>query len=604
MKNTQTYCHPYALLNDVTRVHTILESLDLQASLKPDCSALMFLADGEVEESPVTYAELAEQSKAFAAGLLRQVGVGDRVILLFQSSYEFVIAFFGCLRAGVIAVPMPVPSRRINEWIRIETVKNDCGAKLTITPEKIRARLLEHIDSAYRPGELNFVSHETVLDYGAGQKGRFPEVLPSHTAFLQYTSGSTGSPKGVVLTHSNLMENQKLIYHGLQNYGKCVFLSWLPLFHDMGLIGNMLHSIYIGQPFVFMAPSAFLQRPIRWLRAVSKYKARVSGGPNFAYQLCAEKIKDADKKGLDLSHWEIAFNGAEPIRSSTLKQFHQAFQSCGFSETAFYPCYGAAESTLIISGAECDKPPFLLDVDKHAFENNRIVPVEPRHGDALRLASSGIPLFDQSVVVVDPEIRREVQPLTVGEIWVASPCNARGYWGNPEASRAAFHNRLPGRSARYLNTGDLGFTTGTELFITGRSKDLLIFNGRNMYPQDIEACSEATGLELKPGRCAAFSVVHDDKEKLVLVHEVERSNSRKIDAEAIIERIRIGVNREFSVGVHAVALVVPSTIPMTSSGKIRRQECKKQYLAGELKLIAGWSADEGMIHHVKTKVAI
>ncbi len=394
-----------------------------------------------------------------------------------------------------------------------------------------------------------------------------------------------------MLSHSNLIENQKLIYHGLQNYADCVFMSWLPLFHDMGLIGNLLQSIYIGQPFVFMAPSAFLQKPVRWLRAISKYKARVSGGPNFSYQLCAEKIKDADKEGLDLSSWKIAFNGAEPIRAQTLEFFHHTYAAYGLAETALFPCYGAAESTLIISGAECDKPPFYLNVDRLAYESNRIVAVADGHPNALRLVSSGIPLYEQSVVIVDSATRRELPPMSVGEIWVTTPCNATGYWGNEAASAAAFGNQLPGTDARYLNTGDLGFSTGSELFITGRTKDLLIFNGRNIYPQDIEACSEATSLELKPGRCAAFCVIHDDREKLVLVHEVERSSSRKLDAQAIIEKIRIGVNRQLAISVHAVALVSPSTIPMTSSGKIRRQMCKQQFQSDELKLMACWRAD-------------
>lgn len=602
MQQLQPSAISFISSDDVTRANTILESLDLQVRIKPDANALIFLADGEKEETPMTYADLAMQSTAFAAGLRQQVDSGDRVILLFQSSYEFVVAFFGCLRAGVIAVPMPIPSRRISEWIRVENVQKNCAAKMTITLGKIKERLLDQIEDDYRPVGLNFCSYESLLEAGAAQSLDAKPITGETLAFLQYTSGSTGMPKGVMLSHSNLIENQKLIYHGLQNYGDCVFMSWLPLFHDMGLIGNLLQSIYIGQPFVFMAPSAFLQKPVRWLRAISKYKARVSGGPNFSYQLCAEKIKDADKEGLDLSSWKIAFNGAEPIRAQTLEFFHQTYAAYGLAETALFPCYGAAESTLIISGAECDKPPFYLNVDRLAYENNQIIPVADDHSKKLRLVSSGIPLYQQSVVIVDPATRRELPAMTVGEIWVTTPCNASGYWDNEAASASAFGNQLPGTDARYLNTGDLGFSTGSELFITGRTKDLLIFNGRNIYPQDIEACSEATSLELKPGRCAAFSVMHDNREKLVLVHEVERSSSRKLDAQAIIEKIRIGVNRELSISVHAVALVSPSTIPMTSSGKIRRQTCKQQFQQGELKLIACWSADEGFINVTSEKV--
>ncbi len=604
MQQLQPSAISFTSPNDVTRANTILESLDLQVRIKPDATALIFLADGEREETPMTYADLAAQSNAFAAGLLKQMDPGDRVILLFQSSYEFVVAFFGCMRAGVIAVPMPIPSRRISEWVRIENVQKNCAAKMTVTLGKIKERLLDQIEDGYSPVGLNFCSYEVLLEAGAARTATFNQVPAETIAFLQYTSGSTGMPKGVMLSHSNLIENQKLIYHGLRNYGDCVFMSWLPLFHDMGLIGNLLQSIYIGQPFVFMAPSAFLQKPVRWLRAIAKYKARVSGGPNFSYQLCAEKIKDADKEGLDLSSWKIAFNGAEPIRAQTLELFQKTYAPYGLTDTALFPCYGAAESTLIISGAECDKPPFYLNVDRVAYESNRIVAVDDHHPNALRLVSSGIPLYEQSVVIVDPLTRCELPPMCVGEIWVSTPCNASGYWGNEAASVSAFANQLPGSDARYLNTGDLGFSTGTELFITGRTKDLLIFNGRNIYPQDIEACSEATSLELKPGRCAAFSIVHDDREKLVLVHEVERSSSRKLDAQAIIERIRIGVNRQLSINVHAVALVSPSTIPMTSSGKIRRQMCKQQFQQNELKLLACWRADEGFINCTNEMVTI
>lgn len=568
---------------------TFVDVLSKHAVEIPNDTALVFLSDGEHAQSSMTFSKFHELSMKFAAGIRASTNRGSRVVLLFPPSYEFAVAFFGCLYAGVISIPLPIPSRRISDWTRVGKILHDTDAKLVVTSEKARDRLIQNARNNMRGTEFNLYLYEDLIKANAMR----PETIRgSDIAFLQYTSGSTGAPKGVKLSHDNLIENQIILKKGFRNYNKSVYLSWLPLFHDMGLIGNFMQAIYIGQPFIFMAPGAFIQKPIRWLRAISEYNVRVSGAPNFAYDLCVERIKEEDKAELDLSCWEVAFNGAEPVRADTLKRFSRAFKSCGFNEEAFYPCYGTAESTLIISGALEYGIPVYLDVERSSYEQNKIkISKNQGMGDSITLVSSGRPLIENSVVIVCPIRKRPLPNLTVGEIWLNSPCNASGYWNNPEASEKTFRNRILGDDSLkdYLNTGDLGFLDGENIYITGRTKDLLIFNGRNIYPQDIEHCSGASDVALKAGRCAATSLYIAGRERLVLIHELERLHSKKSNYNEIIERIRIAVYKEFAVPVFSVALVSPSTIPMTSSGKIRRQLCREQYLKNELSIVACWS---------------
>ncbi|OHU90610.1 MULTISPECIES: fatty acyl-AMP ligase [Pseudoalteromonas] len=566
----------------------ILSTLALE---KRDDTALLFLSDGETEQPPMTYGEFHTQAMKFAAGLDKQhITKGARVVLLYQSSYEFAVAFLGCLYAGVISIPLPVPSRRASDWEKIEKITNSAGAKWVITYEKAYDRIAQNAQRYLPQTQLHIVLHELLMQSAP----KAPQnVSGSDIAFLQYTSGSTGLPKGVTLTHDNLIENQIILKKGFRNNGPSTYLSWLPLYHDMGLIGNFLQAIYIGQPFIFMAPNAFLQKPLRWLKAISKYKVRVSGAPNFAYELCVERISDEDKQTLDLSCWEVAFNGAEPVRAQTLKKFTQAFACCGFKASAFYPCYGTAESTLIISGATKTQAPVYLTVDRHSYECSKIEPVIGESADSITIVSSGVPLIEDSIAIVDGERQTKLPNMQVGEIWLHSPCNAIGYWDNEGATREAFQNRLADDDSGkcYLNTGDLGFTDGENLFITGRVKDLLIFNGRNIYPQDVELCSYNAHEALRNERCAAVSIYDNNKERLILIHEVERTHVKNADYDEVIESIRKAVYQEFAIPVYGIALVQPSTIPMTSSGKIRRQTCREQFMSGQLSLVTKWMLD-------------
>lgn len=589
MENIQNITAPR---DSLTVSATFVEILNTLAKTQPDDTALIFLQDGETELPPITYRELKRQAEAFAKGLQTVAKPNDRVILLFQSSYEFAIAFLGCMYAGVISIPLPIPGRRQSEWTRMERIINNSDAKAVVAVDKVLARLEKNQNQYYDHPLSQYCSYELLVSVNTDNMHFSPEKITlDDIAFLQYTSGSTGDPKGVTLTHRNLIENQVILKKGFRNESKSVYLSWLPLFHDMGLIGNFLQAIYIGQPFIFMAPNAFLQKPIRWLKAIEKYQVRVSGAPNFAYQLCVDRITEEERQNLDLSCWEVAFNGAEPVRASTLEQFCQTFSISGFDQHAWYPCYGTAESTLIISGATQSQAPVVINVEREQYEEGQIQVTDSAAVDSIALVASGEPLIEHSVVIVDSETRTVLNDDCVGEIWLTSPCNAIGYWANESASKDAFHNRLHDaqNSSDYLNTGDLGFLHRGNLFITGRSKDLLIFNGRNIYPQDIEACSEQSHSALKHGRCAATSLFLDHKERLVLVHEVERSHTRQTCYDDVFDAIRVAVYKEFAIPVHAIALVAPSTVPMTSSGKIRRQTCRRQFQENTLNLIASWT---------------
>ncbi|WP_337261379.1 MULTISPECIES: fatty acyl-AMP ligase [unclassified Serratia (in: enterobacteria)] len=570
---------------DKNILKNFVEILSDLASVKPDETALIFISNGDIAKPAMTYSELHELAMKFAAGVRSRVNVGDRVLLLFQSSYEFAVAFFGCLYAGVIPIPLPIPGKRQSDWVRVEGIIESTDAKLAVIVEDFYPKLLVNSRIHIHNLRIAIQSYEDLVS----SSPKLPvHVTGSDTAFLQFTSGSTGAPKGVIISHDNLIENQILLKKGFRNFSESVYVSWLPLFHDMGLIGNFLQAIYIGQPFIFMAPNNFLQNPVNWLNAISRYRARVSGAPNFAYDLCAERIKEEDKRELDLSSWEVAFNGAEPIRAGTLKRFSMAFRNCGFKESSFYPCYGTAESTLIISGADKAQSPIYLNVERDSYEKGQI---KLHQADSTKektvLVSSGKPLFENSVTIVDSETKKALVRMQVGEIWINSPSNSIGYWNNTRHSKATFNNHIHGdiEFKNYLNTGDLGFSDGENIYITGRTKDLLIFNGRNIYPQDIELCSSRSNIALKSERCAAFSIYLDKKERLILVHELKRTHYKNADFDKVIKDIRTSVYKEFTIPIYCIALIKPSTIPMTSSGKIRRQKCKELYINNELGII-------------------
>ncbi|MDF5736305.1 MULTISPECIES: fatty acyl-AMP ligase [unclassified Nostoc] len=583
--------------SSITPAHfsTLVELLSYRAKNQPEQKAYTFLQSIEKEAESLTYEELHLEAQAIAASLQSLNIVGERALLLYQPGLDFIAAFFGCLYAGVIAVPA-YPPRRNQKLSRLQAMTADAQAKIVLTSKS----LLDNLQTSFNQEDLEISGlHWLATDELSNDLAQAwqPQELDGNTlAFLQYTSGSTGTPKGVMITHGNLLHNEQMIEKAFGHTNKTIVVGWLPVFHDMGLIGNVLQPLYLGVPCILMSPVEFLQKPIRWLQAISHYKATTSGGPNFAYDLCIRKVTPEQLTTLDLSSWEVAFTGAEPIRAETLEQFASTFAPCGFRKEAFYPCYGMAETTLIVSGGEKTALPITCNVEKAALEQNRIVKQHKSHGDTLTIVGCGQSPADQKVVIVDPQSLTMCASEQVGEIWVAGPSVAQGYWNQPEETEKTFHAYLAdtgvddsATSVSFFRTGDLGFLQDGELFITGRLKDVIIIRGQNHYPQDIELTVEKSHPALRPGSGAVFSVDFKNSERLVIVQEVERSYLRKLNVQEIVGNVRQAVIAQHGLDIFATVLIKTGSIPKTSSGKIRRQACRSAFLAGSLDVMEDWS---------------
>jgi acyl-CoA synthetase (AMP-forming)/AMP-acid ligase II len=418
------------------------------------------------------------------------------------------------------------------------------------------------------------------VDDGGETSWNEPHLTAETLAFLQYTSGSTGEPRGVKLSHQNLIHNSRLIQESFGVTADSRIVSWLPPYHDMGLIGCVLQPLYTGAVAILMSPLLFLQRPLRWLNAIARYRATHSGGPNFGYELCIARIAPEQRSQLDLRSWQIAFNGAEPIRADTLQRFATGFAPSGFRPEAFSPCYGLAESTLLVSGGRSSGPPTVKTVQSAALEKGQIVEAHETEGGARKLTGCGQVPPGQKVVIVNPETLQAC-PGRIGEIWVAGPSVSQGYWNLPDRSSETFNAHLSDTGeGPFLRTGDLGFVEGGELFVTGRIKDLVIICGRNLYPQDIELTVAQSHPSLSSGATAAFSIAVEGEEKLVVVQEEGRR--RVSSSEEVTRAIRGAVAEEHGVQVFAVELIKPGRIPKTSSGKVQRHACREWYLAKAL----------------------
>ncbi|MEL6787210.1 MAG: AMP-binding protein [Cyanobacteria bacterium J06607_15] len=575
----------------------LVELLQYRGRHQPSQTAYAFLQDGEIESERLTYQQLDQQARAIAAQLQALKLSGQRALLLYPPGLEFIPAFFGCLYASVVAVPA-YPPKKNHKLGRLRSIIADAQPEVVLAPKAILAKIQDCLSEAENLADLTYLATDEV-DLDLAQTWQAADITGDSLAFLQYTSGSTGTPKGVMVTHRNLLHNEKLIKTGMGHSEKTVFVGWLPLFHDMGLVGNVLQPLYLGIPSVLMSPVAFLQKPIRWLQAISRYKATTSGGPNFAYDLCVQKIKPEECAELDLSSWTVAFNGAEPIRSETLAKFAQAFACCGFDSQAFYPCYGMAETTLFVSGSRQKISPVLREVDSTQLQQNAIAPAADRN-NSQAVVGSGQTFVDK-MIIVDPESQTRCQPNQVGEIWVADPSVAQGYWNRPEQTLQTFQARLADTGVGpWLRTGDLGFVQEGELFITGRIKDVIIIRGRNHYPQDIEQTIENSHPALRNSCGAAFAVEIDGNEQLVIAQEVERSYIRKLDVDGVVAAIRKAVSEDHGLFVSGIVLLKTASIPKTSSGKIQRHACKQGFLADSLKVVGSWkghtattSADQG-----------
>ncbi|MGA9767772.1 MAG: amino acid adenylation domain-containing protein, partial [Blastocatellia bacterium] len=555
---------------------TLVELLRFRALTQPDFLGYTFLADGETKEVNLTYGELHKQASAIAAQLEAAGMAGERALMLFPPGMEFLAAFFGCLYSQVIAVPAYPPDRaRLNRTLpRLRAIISDAQAKVVLTTTPILSLAEPFFAQAPDLANLKWLATDNV-DAAASEVYEPLSAHPDTLSFLQYTSGSTGVPKGVMLSHANLLHNASMVHYAFSHTASDKYVSWLPTFHDMGFMVGILQPLYAGIPAVLLSPVSFLQDPIRWLRAISRYKATTSGGPNFAYDLCARKITPEQKATLDLSSWSVAFNGSEPIRADTLERFAAAFKSCGFRKHALFPCYGLAEATLIVSGGHKHEPPIVKSFDSGEDDHN-----------SKRMVSCGQSLLEEKVRIVDPESLIGRKEGEEGEVWVSSPSVAQGYWNRSQETRQAFAAQIMDTGeGPFLRTGDLGFLKEGELFVTGRLKDIIIIRGQNHYPQDIEYTVERSHPSLKPGCGAAFSIEDAGEERLVVVQEVD---DKQPLSDSDIEHICRAIAQEHEIQAHAVLLIKPRTISKTSSGKIQRHACRNDFLAGRLDVVTEW----------------
>ncbi|MCC5666157.1 amino acid adenylation domain-containing protein [Nostoc sp. CHAB 5784] len=568
---------------------TIVDILRDRSCNMPHTRAFTFLEDGETQELTLTYHELDRRSRAVAAQLQALGLSGERAILLYPPGLDYLSAFFGCLYAGVVAVPA-YPPRNQRKTPRIQAISTDAQASVALTTTAMLPTLQSILTLLTKQGNFHWLTTDNIAQ-GIEDSWQQPAINGDTLAFLQYTSGSTGTPKGVMLNHGNLLHNAAVTYQMMEHSPSSKFVSWLPVYHDMGLIGGILQPLYGAFPCILMSPASFLQRPYRWLQAISRYKGTTSGGPNFAYEQCVQRITQEQKETLDLSSWSVAFNGAEPVRQDTLELFATTFAECGFRPEAFYPCYGMAEATLIVSGGIKTALAQVKTVEKSALSQNQIVEATAQSQDIQSFVSCGETIPQQQIVIVNPETLTRCSSDEVGEIWVSGLSVGQGYWNRTEETEQTFHAYLKdtgvseaGRSpGPFLRTGDLGFLHNGELFITGRAKDLIIIRGRNLYPQDIELTAERSHPSLRSGANAAFTVEVNNEERLFVVQELEFR--AKPNLAEVASAIRQAITEEHEVQVYAVILIKPGSIPKTSSGKIQRRATRTQFQNGELNIV-------------------
>ncbi|WP_030006270.1 fatty-acyl-[ACP] elongase/decarboxylase Ols [Picosynechococcus sp. NKBG042902] len=561
-----------------------VDLLQYRAKLQARKTVFSFLADGETESAALTYGELDQKAQAIAAFLQANQAQGQRALLLYPPGLEFIGAFLGCLYAGVVAVPA-YPPRPNKSFDRLHSIIQDAQAKFALTTTELKDKIADRLE-ALEGTDFHCLATDQV-ELISGKNWQKPNISGTDLAFLQYTSGSTGDPKGVMVSHHNLIHNSGLINQGFQDTEASMGVSWLPPYHDMGLIGGILQPIYVGAMQILMPPVAFLQRPFRWLKAINDYRVSTSGAPNFAYDLCASQITPEQIRELDLSCWRLAFSGAEPIRAVTLENFAKTFATAGFQKSAFYPCYGMAETTLIVSGGNGRAQlPQEIIVSKQGIEANQVRPAQGTE-TTVTLVGSGEVIGDQIVKIVDPQTLTECAVGEIGEVWVKGESVAQGYWQKPDLTQQQFQGNV-GAETGFLRTGDLGFLQGGELYITGRLKDLLIIRGRNHYPQDIELTVEVAHPALRQGAGAAVSVDVNGEEQLVIVQEVERKYARKLNVAAVAQAIRGAIAAEHQLQPQAICFIKPGSIPKTSSGKIRRHACKAGFLDGSLAVVGEW----------------
>lgn len=572
-------------MNENKQAESLAAILQSRALSQPDYPIFTYLADGETEEMPLTYAEFDQKARLLAAALQARQLQGQRVLLLFPQGLDYLVALFGCFYAGAIAVPA-YPPRNNRNLLRLLAIMDNCEAR-AILSDRAGAAHIQKMDQDFSGYAL--LAYEDLIE--AGLDWQPHRIAAEDIAYLQYTSGSTGTPKGVIIRHKNMMANAVQCQQTYTPEMMCA-VNWIPMYHDMGLMSMMSYLLRNARCY-FLSPVHFVQKPLRWLQAVSKYKAQFTLGPNFAFDLCCEKIKDEDIEGLDLNALESITSGSERVRLSTMLAFHDKFKSCGFDIGKFAPSYGLAEATLIVSTVGPAPTPDVVHKAKLRQALALSDLPRPISNPQDYHVSNGPAVHGATIRVVDHRTRQVQAEGQEGEIWICSPGSiSTGYWGLEEDSQATFHNYLPAYPAeRYLRTGDLGFMLQGELYITGRIKDIIIIRGRNYYPQDIEYVVANAHPSLQENSGAAFYLEENGQEQLVVVQEVRRAEWRAAQPDEVVDTIRQAISEAFDITPHRIALIFPLSLPKTSSGKVQRQATKEQLLAGKLRIMKEWQLE-------------
>jgi acyl-CoA synthetase (AMP-forming)/AMP-acid ligase II len=592
-------------------VLSIIECLRRNSIEKPDDVAYEFISDLNDKTQTISYLQLYTDVARLANNLLDKVDAGDCVLLLYPPSIEYIKAFFACVMAGVVAIPL-YPPKKNNKSDKVFIVAKASQAKFALTT----ARDLEPISSFWQQNSdysVDFTSTDELIERSNKAVVELPAIAPTEAAFLQYTSGSTGDPKGVIISQGNILANTQYLERISGADHNDVFVNWLPLFHDLGLVTAILLPAYLGCKSVLMAPATFVRDPAVWLKAMTRFGGTIGGAPNFAYDLCTDKICDADLAEVDLSNWRIAYNAAEPVKYETISRFAQRFAAQGFKLDSFYPAYGMAESTAFISGGHGNDKLAVIAIDKQALAENKVSLVEQHSDDTIAFVGNGLTDEHHHLKIVDEQTLQPLEDGQIGQVWFTVTSVSPGYWLLDEVTKQAFGNRLAGNSddKSYLQTGDLGFILDNQLYVTGRSKDMIILKGKNYYPQDIESTVKYCHSHIHPGFTAAFEV----DERLVIVTEVHRGALKQLDAQAaneLVQQIGRSVYNQHSISVDDVVLLAPYKIPMTSSGKIRRRLTKKLYQASKLsslyqkvsrdEVVAPSTDEEIVIHGIWSQV--
>lgn len=576
---------------------TLVSLLRWRASHQSERHAFTFLPQGEAGALHYTYAELDQQARVIGSLLQRQGATGKPVLLLHPPGLEYIAGFFGCLYAGAIAVPA-YPPNSARMMPRIQAIVADTQSSIVLTTTKVIADLQRYLTNVPALSSLEWIATDT-LPVELADEWVEPDVTRDTLAFLQYTSGSTSAPRGVMVAHSNLIHNLNMLIRHCEQTPESHMVSWLPPYHDLGLVCGILYPCFVGYPSTLMSPVTFLQHPSRWLQTISDVRGTMSIAPNFAYDLCCRRITPEQRATLDLSSWELTANGGEPVRPATLRRFAETFGPCGYRPETNYPGYGMAEATLIIATNRKSFLPVIRTIKKTALEQGRAIPTYRGDFDVCEIVGYDLMAPDQKIRIVDPETLKQSEPEQVGEIWVSGPSIASGYWNNPQETERIFRAYMSDTGeGPFLRTGDLGFMLDNELFVTGRLKDLIVIQGNNHYPQDIEITVEGCHPAIRPGCSAAFSVDIAGKEQLIVLAEIDpryqlikseedlqavSGTPRKpLMAQDVVSAVRKAIFDEHIIPVYRVMLLKAGGILKTSSGKLQRRACRDAFLAESL----------------------